>query len=70
MKKYIKIAKGAVGTAMISGAGAAVVGKMGGSTAGIDALSGMMPAVIGSGVGMGLMQDFSKLGKKAKRWKK
>lgn len=55
MKKYIKTAKSLVGIGMLSGVGSAVTSKLGGSTAGIDAYAGMMPATVNLQMGMDMM---------------
>ena len=55
MKKYTKTAKGLVGTSMMLGMGSAVTSKLGGSTAGIDMMAGMMPAAVGLQMGQNMI---------------
>ena len=70
MKKFIKIAKGTVAVGMISGAGAATIGAMGGSTAGINTMSSMMPAAIGASMGGAILGPIMKLHRGVKKWEK
>ena len=70
MKKYIKIAKGAVGVAGITGVGAAVIGKLGGSTTGLDTLSSMMPTAISAEMGGNILGSLKKYGRRSRRRKR
>jgi len=67
MKKYMKIAQGAVGTSMMLGMGSAVTSKLGGSTAGIDAMAGFMPAAIGLGMGQAMIGSMNRKTKRRSR---
>ena len=70
MKKYIRTAKGTALTAMTTGVGAAVIGGMGGSTAGLNTMSAMMPAAIGAEMGGNIIGSFAKLGRRSRRRRK
>lgn len=54
-----------VASSVLLGAGTMAVDKMGGSTAGLSAMSGMMPAV-GTAMGAGMVMDQMKKLKKVK----
>ena len=61
MKKYIKTAKGAVSTSIITVTGSGIVQQLGGSTAGLTSFSRMLPAAYNLSMGMNMIGDIRKL---------
>jgi len=64
MKAYVRTAKGAVKTGIITSVGAGVIGGLGGDTHGLNTLSGLMPTTIGAEMGGNIFHSFRKLRKR------